>query len=61
VLQQRALISMFGLEQRRPLLQLDENGRVQGRRQMREHPGVRPRQRRGVSDQCGGELHLSDY
>jgi hypothetical protein len=57
VLQQRTLITLFRLKQRRPLLQLDENEGVDRRRQMHERLAVRPRQRRGLADQCGSELH----
>ena len=40
VLQQRTLILLFGLKQRRPFLELDENERVDRRRQMRERLAV---------------------
>src|SRR5262249_39607887 len=59
VFEQRALVALLRTKQHRPLLELDENERVKGRRQTREHLAVLPRQRRGVARQDRGELHRS--
>src|SRR5262249_36269883 len=53
--EERTLIALLRGEERRPLLELDENEGVDGRRQTREHLAVLPRQRGGFAGQAPGE------